>query len=229
MACIWVLAGTNGAGKSSVGGAVLRASGGVYFNPDEAAAKLRSDDPKLDATSANAMAWRIGAAQLRSAVASSQSYFFETTLGGNTITALLHQALDQSHEVRIWYAALDSPERHIARVAARVRRGGHDIPQDAIRARYDDSRRNLISLLPRLTELKVFDNSFEADPTLGVRPEPALVMHWRGRRVIAPAELQDTPDWAKPIVARALKAQPRTLEEIEEGLADDIRRRHPKP
>lgn len=210
MACIWVLAGTNGGGKSSVGGALLRASGGVYFNPDEVAAKLRKDDPALDPTSANAMAWRTGVAQLRRAIASSRSYFFETTLGGNTITALLHQALDAGQEVRIWYAALDSPERHIARVATRVQRGGHDIPQDAIRARYDDSRRNLFSLLPRLTELKVFDNSFEADPALGTPPRPTLVLHWRSSRVIGTPELKDTPAWAKPIVARALKVLPQT-------------------
>jgi predicted ABC-type ATPase len=42
-----VLAGTNGAGKSSVAGALIRSSGGDYFNPDEVAKRLRSTQPGL--------------------------------------------------------------------------------------------------------------------------------------------------------------------------------------
>jgi predicted ABC-type ATPase len=44
-ACIYVLAGTNGAGKSSLGGAVIRAKGADYFNPDGATRRIRSVRP----------------------------------------------------------------------------------------------------------------------------------------------------------------------------------------
>jgi predicted ABC-type ATPase len=43
--CIYVLAGTNGAGKSSVGGAAIREKGADYFNPDEATRRIRSTNP----------------------------------------------------------------------------------------------------------------------------------------------------------------------------------------
>ncbi|MDD9946647.1 MAG: hypothetical protein OXU20_36715 [Myxococcales bacterium] len=132
----------------------------------------------------------------------------ETTLGGKTIAGLLETALDAGFEVRIWYVGLRSVRHHLDRVAARVQRGGHDIPQDAIRRRFDDSRRNLVRLLPRLAELKVFDNTAEASPVEGHPPRPVLVLHWRAGQIIAPADLHGTPNWAKPIVAKALALQP---------------------
>ena len=54
-------------------------------------------------------------------------------------------------------------------MAARVRRGGHDIPEADIRRRYTSSQINLIRLMPRLTVLAVFDNSAQADPAVGAR------------------------------------------------------------
>jgi len=142
---------------------------------------------------------------LERAIAEQLDFAFETTLGGNTITHLLEQALDAGMEVRIWYVGLSSPELHIARVRARVAKGGHDIPEGDIRKRYDRGRLNLIQLLPRLTELRVYDNSDEADPSSGVAPAPKLVLHLDGGRIMNAGALASTPDWAKPIVAAAMK------------------------
>jgi len=202
---IWVLAGTNGAGKSSIAGEFLRASGGDYFNPDEAARVIRSAIPSLSQAEANSRAWTENVTRLQNAIDQRHEYFFESTLGGETITRMLQAAMVAGIAVRIWYAGLSSPQLHIARVAARVRRGGHDIPEADIRRRYDNSRLNLVRLLPRLTELKVFDNSAEADPAQGIAPQPKLLLHLRRGRIIAPKNLPATPDWAKPIVAAALK------------------------
>ena len=69
--------------------------------------------------------------------------------------------------VRMWYVGLRDPDLHVQRVRARVARGGHDIPEATIRQRYDDSRTNLIRLLPHVAELKLYDNSLEADPHRG--------------------------------------------------------------
>jgi predicted ABC-type ATPase len=54
---LYVLAGVNGAGKSSIGGAAIRAAGGNYYNPDEAARELIAANPGLSQTDANAAAW----------------------------------------------------------------------------------------------------------------------------------------------------------------------------
>jgi len=202
---IFVLAGTNGAGKSSIVGATIRASAAEYFNPDEGAAAIRGASPGMTGAEANSQAWLEGKRLLERAIAEQLDFAFETTLGGNTITHLLEQALDAGMEVRIWYVGLSSPELHIARVRARVAKGGHDIPEADIRKRYDRGRLNLIQLLPRLTELRVYDNSDEADPSSGVAPAPKLVLHLDGGRIMNAGALASTPDWAKPIVAAAMK------------------------
>ncbi|HKV34357.1 MAG TPA: hypothetical protein VJP89_08555 [Pyrinomonadaceae bacterium] len=93
----------------------------------------------------------------------------------------------------------------MARVRQRVSRGGHDIPEADIRRRYEQSRRNLIELIPYLTELKVFDNSAEADPNEGDPPQPVLLLHSKNGQILAPSDLIKTPAWAEPIVAAAIK------------------------
>jgi predicted ABC-type ATPase len=204
--CIYVLAGTNGAGKSSIAGAMFHASGTDYFDPDRAARLVRERHPGIGQAEANGAAWEQGRRLLERAVAERLTFAFETTLGGKTMTALLERALDAGLEVRVWYVGLSSPELHLARVRARVARGGHDIPEPQIRARYDSSRLNLIRLLPRLTELRVYDNSAEADPREGAAPEPELLLHLARGRVVRSCALPRTPEWAKPILAAALKA-----------------------
>ncbi len=204
--CIYVLAGTNGAGKSSLAGATFLQSGVEYFNPDQAARLIRAGNPSLDHTDANSAAWHQGRRLLERAIAERKTFAFETTLGGTTITALLQRALTAGIAVRVWYVGLDGPDLHIARVRARVARGGHDIPTEQVRARYDSSRLNLIRLLPQLTELRVYDNSAEADPRAGIVPEPMLVLRMRRGKIVRSCPLTEVPAWAKPILAAAMRA-----------------------
>ncbi len=185
---------------------MFRQVGVGYFNPDEAARRIRSTNPGLTPVEANSVAWHQGRRLLERAIAERWTFAFETTLGGRTITALLDSARRSGMDVRIWYVGLRSPELHIARVRARVKKGGHDIPEARIRENYDSSRLNLIRLLPRLTELRVYDNSADADPHAGVAPEPQLVLHLVRGTIAEACEPALTPEWAKPIVAAAMKA-----------------------
>jgi predicted ABC-type ATPase len=139
-----VLAGTNGAGKSSVAGAMFRQAGADYFDPDEATARILAANPDISTADANSAAWHQGKRLLKRAIAERLDFAFETTLAGHTISALLHEALAAGIDVRMWFVGLSSPELHMARVRARVARGGHDIPEEKIRERYDRSRINLI-------------------------------------------------------------------------------------
>ena len=204
-AIIFVLAGVNGAGKSSLGGAALRAFGLEYFNPDEAAKRLR-ETKSASIDDANALAWQEGKTRLESAIETSSSFAFESTLGGNTIPRLLREAAEAGLQLIVWFVGLSTPEQHIARVRARVASGGHSIPEEMIRQRWESSRRNVIELMPFLAELRVFDNSQER---AGRRPHPMELLRWRNGAIVSPdAEaLATTPDWAKPIVARALQLQ----------------------
>jgi predicted ABC-type ATPase len=207
ISCIYVLAGTNGAGKSSVVGAMFIQQGAEYFNPDEAASLILSANPGIAQAEANSAAWSQGKRLLERAIAERLNFAFETTLGGNTIPALLDSALSAGHEVRIWYAGLSDAELHIARVRARVAKGGHDIPEPKIRDRYDRSRLNLVQLMPRLTELRVYDNADEADPDAGATPEPKLLLHMVRGKIVSSCNLAMTPEWAKPILGAAIKSQ----------------------
>ena len=202
---LYVLAGVNGAGKSSIGGAMIRAAGADYFNPDEAARQLMEANPGLDQVKANAAAWHEGRRLLERAIQERKDFAFETTLGGATMPKLLSQAASQGFEVRVWYIGLASPDLHIQRVRNRVQSGGHDIPESSIRRRWRHSRLNLIELLPHLTELRVYDNSTDADPKAGNAPQPVLVLHLDHGEIIDPQDLSKTPEWAKPIVAAVLK------------------------
>lgn len=203
---LYVLAGVNGAGKSSIAGALFRERGADYYNPDEAAARLRAANPGLSQAQANGAAWRKGRELLERAIAGRLDFVLETTLGANTIPRLLAEAAAQGIEVHVWYAGLATPELHIARVRARVARSGHDIPEQAIRRRFEHSRLNLIQLMPALTALRVYDNSVEADPAAGKTPAPVLVLHVERGRILNPQDLPAAPAWAKPIVAAAMKS-----------------------
>jgi predicted ABC-type ATPase len=77
---ILVLAGVNGAGKSSVGGSILQDHGLTWFNPDTYARALVRE-LGIDNTEANARAWQYGKSKLESAIANGTNYAFETTLG----------------------------------------------------------------------------------------------------------------------------------------------------
>jgi predicted ABC-type ATPase len=200
-----VIAGVNGAGKSSIIGAAIRDFGGDYYNPDEAARAMTAADPGLDLVEANAAAWLHGKEELERAIAEGLDFAFETTLGANTMPRKIEEAAAAGFEVRVWFVGLASAELHIARVRLRVSKGGHDISEADIRRRYEHSRMNLVHLLPALTELRVFDNSADADPATGQVPEPVPVLHVEYGRIVGPPDLSATPEWAKPIVAAAIR------------------------
>lgn len=184
---------------------MFRARGTDYFNPDEVARELSAERPTLTQTEANARAWGIGRTLLERAIHERLDFAFETTLGGTTMTRLLELAAERGIEVRVWYVGLASPTMHVQRVASRVRRGGHPIPEEDIRRRWDRSRLNLIRLLPRLRELRVYDNSEDADPARGRAPQLGLLLHVDSGEIVGPEDLSRTPEWARPIVAAAIE------------------------
>jgi predicted ABC-type ATPase len=144
---------------------------------------------------------------LRNAISEGHDHAHETTLGGTSLPRMIARAAE-THEVHLWYCGLATPELHIARVQARVAAGGHAIDRERIRQRWTAAPRNLIELMPKLTALRVYDNSVTAAPGEPI-PEPELLIEVRQQVVRQPAAddleaLTALPEWAHPIAEAAL-------------------------
>lgn len=201
-----VLAGVNGAGKSSIGGHLLTQANLSWFNPDTFARELvqqHGHEPQQ----ANIAAWNEGVRRLDHALLTGADHAFETTLGGHTIVKKLIAAA-ATHDVMVWFCGLRDAPLHIERVRQRVARGGHDIPEERIRERCKTSVLNLLRLMPHLTQMRVYDNSVQV-ATGRALPEPQLVLHIKHGTQLFPRtldEARNTPDWAKPIVEAAYQS-----------------------
>ena len=167
-----VLAGVNGAGKSSIGGHLLKAQGSIGTTPILRARIARGGRLRPDRIQCASVAGRHappGCRPGRAPIlrlrnhARRQHGACEDPGGGGD--ARCHR----------WFVGLASPEQHIARVALRVAAGGHPIPEAKIRERWPAARANLIALMPSLTELYVFDNSVDAARGKAI-PDPFRVL-----------------------------------------------------
>lgn len=197
-------AGTNGAGKSTIVGGLIARLGGAYFNPDTFARELIAAG--CNAGDANAQAWMTGYKQLQQAIDGNSNFAFETTLGGSSIAMELLRALAIGRRVSIYYVGLTTPELHIQRVAERVARGGHDIPESKIRERFNSSRENLLRFIGTKAELRVWDNSTQ---TTDGSPAPEEIFRVQRGKILVPADrvLAKTVSWAQPLLQRALNLQ----------------------
>lgn len=203
---ILVLAGVNGAGKSSVLGNILSDQKIDFYNPDQFAREYLKLEKTSSIEEANSVAWEYGRKSLESAIQEKRIYAFETTLGGNTISEMLLNATS-THYVKIYYCGLDRVEKHIERVKQRVAIGGHDIPEDKIRERWENSIINLIKLMPYLSALMVFDNSVEVANNEEI-PNPVKVLEIIDGVVNFPdfadvAAMNQVKGWAKPLIIAA--------------------------
>jgi predicted ABC-type ATPase len=174
------------------------------FQPGRSRSGLAERRDRRDADRGQPNAWQQGVALLRSTIEQRGDLVYETTLGGNTVPSILESGGDQGLALNIWYIALESVELHIQRVREREARGGHGIPEHKIRQRYRDSPRRLLHLLPKVTALRLYDNSeVVADPT-GEIPRPRLLLHMKHRRILYIVEGQASPAWALPILNAVL-------------------------
>ncbi len=154
---LYVIGGANGSGKTTVALSVLPSILGVfeYVNADAIAAGLSPLNPESMAIQAG----RLMLERLQTLVNSGVDFAFETTLAARTFAPLLRDYKAKGYTINLIYFWLRSPDLAIERVARRVASGGHSIPEDVIRRRYDRGRRNLIELyLPLCDSWIVYDN-----------------------------------------------------------------------
>ncbi len=154
---LYVIGGANGSGKTTSALTILPRLGVTEFvNADAIAAGLSPLNPQGMALQAG----RLMLERLRTLANSNSDFAFETTLAARSFLPFLQHCKGQKYTITLLYFWLCSPDLAVERVARRVASGGHSIPEDVIRRRYERGRRNLIDLyLGLCDEWFIFDNS----------------------------------------------------------------------
>ena len=155
---ILIIAGPNGAGKTTFAREFLPNEAGcpIFVNADLIAAGLAPFFPETAAVQAA----RLMLHELRRHAASGTSFAFETTLSGRAYLRLIEQWQAAGYRVKLIFLRLASPEEAVARVAQRVRQGGHNIPEAVIRRRFEAGLSNFHQLYaPRVNAWMLYDNA----------------------------------------------------------------------
>lgn len=187
---LWVLAGGNGAGKSTFYRAVLLKRGLPFVNADEIAKELDGDEEERNRKAA------VYAESLRrEMVEEGLSFCFETVFSHPSKIDLLAFAKARGYTVILVYIHLSSPELNEARVHQRVTEGGHNVPSEKIRSRIPRTLQYIAQVLPLVDEARLLDNSSQAKPFQQV----AVVKQGNVVPVVSPL-----PVWAECVLAEVM-------------------------
>ena len=154
-----VLAGINGAGKTTASMDllvnVLKIP--IFVNADAIARGLNGVNPESEAFRAG----KIMLVHLEELVAERASFAIETTLAARSYAKWLADLRMLGYETHLYYYWLASADMAITRVAERVKRGGHFVPDATIRQRYSRSVQNFFELYRQHADVwEVYDNSY---------------------------------------------------------------------
>jgi predicted ABC-type ATPase len=158
MANLYVISGCNGAGKTTASYSILpdMLNCKEFVNADEIANGLSPFQPDNVAIEAG----RIMLSRIKHLLNHNVDFAFETTLATKSYAQFIQEAQSKGYMVTLIYFWLNSPELAIERVKTRVISGGHNIPDDVIRRRYDAGICNLSKLyLPICDYWLIIDNS----------------------------------------------------------------------
>jgi predicted ABC-type ATPase len=208
-----VIAGPNGSGKSTLTNRIAAAGYdlGLYINADDIAATLvGSYDERVKS------AQRQAERERELCLAGRQSFSFETVMSHRSKLDVMSRAREKGYEVTLFFVAIADPRINIERVAARVRRGGHDVDEDRIVQRWHRTMGFLADATTIADRSVVFDNTDLPDidrlsAEIGIRlPERsalrpvAQVVNTEGQ--LALTLVASAPDWVKRYLFEPLQA-----------------------
>lgn len=160
MPVLHLLAGSNGAGKSSYVQDVLRPATSLPFiNADEIAAEKWPGAEAEHAYEAAQLAESLRQGQ----IAARSSFISETVFSHPSKIDLVSDAMDVGYLVHL-HVIVVPVELTVQRVLERVRRGGHTVPEHKIRERYERLWGNIASAIQIVDVAEVFDNSSARTP-----------------------------------------------------------------
>lgn len=162
---VLIIAGPNGAGKTTFAREFLPNEAGcqIFVNADLIASGLAPFAPEGAALRAGRLMLR----EIDRHFLARESFAFETTLSGRSYLPRIARWQGAGYHVKLIFLKLNKPENAIARVAERVRQGGHDVPADVIRRRFKAGLENFQKYYaPQVDEWVLYDNSGSAPALL---------------------------------------------------------------
>ena len=178
---LYIIAGCNGAGKTTASFTILPEVLGCkeFINADEIAKGLSPFQPESVAVQAG----RIMLARMDELLQKGETFAFETTLATKSYKQKIEWAQANGYEVTLLFFWLDSPNIAKERVAQRVAEGGHNIPLETIERRYYNGIANLFAIYIDMVDIcYIFDNS-EGERT------PIAKKYKGGKEIIYNADL----------------------------------------
>jgi predicted ABC-type ATPase len=174
----WIVAGPNGSGKSSAyqEADIESLARSVWIiNPDLLTARIQEVEG-LELRAANLAAVQRIETWLDASIRAYQTVGVETVLSTDKYRRLVLAAKAQQFEIRLSYIILNSPERNIERVRARVAKGGHAVPQHKIIERYARSLEQLPWFLDQADGASLYDNSGSSSRLIGRKRDGVITL-----------------------------------------------------
>jgi predicted ABC-type ATPase len=160
-----IVAGPNGAGKSTAAPRLLQDALAVreFVNADAIAVGLSAFRPEAAAVAAG----RVMLVRLQALSSAREDFAFETTRASRSFVPKVERLRSSGYHVHLAFLSLPSPELALARVAERVRQGGHDVTQEVVRRRFVGGLRNFFRRYQhKVDSWQLFDNSLPSGPRL---------------------------------------------------------------
>lgn len=184
---LWILAGGNGAGKSTFHERYIKKHGIKLVNADMIAKSINPEGPEDFSYLSASIAAKI----IEDLISQGFSFCFETVFSHQSKIDIVARAKAQGYKIILVYIHLYSPSLNEARVKQRVSEGGHNVPVEKIHSRIPRTIKNIKTALSIVDEAIILDNSSRADPF-----QQVIVME--GGNYEKKADL--LPPWARALI-----------------------------
>ena len=146
-----IIGGVNGVGKSSFTGVLVRKTDdlGLIIDTDKLNAEFDGDRIEGGKKAIKLM---------EECLEKGLSFTQETTLSGVRTLKTIRRAIELDYHIKLYYIGVNSCEESLLRIANRVRKGGHDIPAEDVKRRFEKRFDDLMAVLPYCSEAEFWDN-----------------------------------------------------------------------